>query len=439
MKTMLSVLLACLFCGAAFAQISYYDLNAYRPRYDERPVMSIKWDGFSYNNAQKGLPPDYAHRLSIPFGWRTTRNQDQSYRQFSLNESIAFDFNDKSFSWQNRTLASWTNLQYRDNQLKFGTELGLNNDYSKNKPLNVEPDYKDRIWSAGISADVFLGKGRIEFAEDALLSTWIFEDLLEAGVISQASSEEIESLARVITSTIGRRVFDNRRLRIFELKQLNDFFVGNGLKESFDLFAVLNDNWGFAQRLTLPTGTQFRYGVSGNLALLDRFKNSSPDIDFQIRNNSMGLYSSWVNGRMIQTNRSVNQTIRTGIDYDIEYIVNEGTFFSTDNTRTWAVPHASWERSWTWYPNSRVMWQAFQRIRGSYRIPLSDSSLPDVELPGSEISVVSQTAFSMRYLFNYNWSLEASASIRLRGNYLENDFYGGYWHSFSLETTYFIR
>ena len=85
----------------------------------------------------------------------------------------------------------------------------------------------------------------------------------------------MEALARSITFIIGNRVFDLRRRRIYGLEQLQQTLLERGItqEESFQLFAILNDNWAFANRATLTHGNRFSYGLSSSSnGFIERFE-----------------------------------------------------------------------------------------------------------------------------------------------------------------------
>jgi hypothetical protein len=100
----------------------------------------------------------------------------------------------------------------------------------------------------GVSAAI--GKGRLEYVEDAQMALFILEDLKRNNLLAvqQVDKQTAYNFAALITDVRNKRVFDFRRRRMYELEQVDSFLRANKLIKASDIkvFNVINDNWAFA-------------------------------------------------------------------------------------------------------------------------------------------------------------------------------------------------
>ncbi len=268
MKNVLSFIL--LFTLITSLHSQSYDISQYRARFERRPFLeldpSLSYSGLLTNQFNQD---QHSGGAALEALWREHSNlderqtvwtvlgrtsfgraefenpdrQDQSNKQISINGTFSqTNYNAKNRFWGFRGNA-FVNAIDRDN------EFLVSNRFTN---INIQPG-------------IFFGGGRTEFAEDALLANWMMDDLLEVGAISSATPEQRFALAQRVTSIIGNRTFDFRRRRIYELQQLKQLFEEENINISDDflLFAILNDNWAFANRAALPHGKQWVVGVDG--------------------------------------------------------------------------------------------------------------------------------------------------------------------------------
>lgn len=404
--------------------------------------MSIGGDMNGDHYIDKANALNFSYSLRIPFFWSSVRNSNETYRSFEISEAPFVRFTEEGLAWSNRLSLQRDFLRYKENQLKYGINFGLSNQYWKGDVVpNAFPnDVDDYYFYTTFRATAFLGMGRLESAEDALLATWIYEDLLEAGVVTQASPEEIEGLARVITNTIGRRVFDSRRLRIFELRQLNDYFIGKGLDESFELFAVLNDNWAFAQRWNVPTRSIFKYGLKAGSGYESiEIKHPLKPLEYRdYQSYTAGLFTSWNKGKILGTNKASN----TLIQLDFRFIDRGSEFFIVDEIPDFGLKKfinssINFYQSWSWFPNSRMLWSISPSCKINYIIP-TESILIATEANNS-IQIDASVGFSMRYLFSYNWSLQAFVANGTSAIYNQEEWYVNTRPDIGVTTVWFLK
>ncbi len=93
------------------------------------------------------------------------------------------------------------------------------------------------------------GKGRIENVTDAQMAYNILTELQKNRLLEQEFTiEDAYGLAQTITQINNIRLFDFRRKRIYELKQIDSFLHLKGLikNNSIDYFTTVADNWFYA-------------------------------------------------------------------------------------------------------------------------------------------------------------------------------------------------
>ncbi|MEL6969684.1 MAG: hypothetical protein AAFO02_05910, partial [Bacteroidota bacterium] len=272
MKAILCNLLLLILSNSLCAQS--YEIGQYRARYESRPFLEVN-PRLNYSSIFTNADVDADNHqggLSASVLWREQSNLDHRILSWSLNGNIGFslqefdnpnvpDLSSSDYFLQ----GSLEQYNYGNNQNFWGFrgEALVN---VENRKAEANP--ADRRRAINLLPGLFVGTGRIEFSEDALLANWMMDDLLEAGVITAASPEQRLALAQRVTSIIGNRTFDFRRRRIYELKQLHTLFQEEevAIVDDFLLFAVLNDNWVFANRAVLPHGQRWQLGldVGGN-------------------------------------------------------------------------------------------------------------------------------------------------------------------------------
>ncbi len=435
------VCLALLACTSALlAQNDLYDLSQYKARYERRPGLSLD------SRASIGGFYDRTRRPNNGFGilsWGNgflNRLTDTVIATNSIRSTLSLNVDSRNNSSSVQLPAtetayslevdlSMSRLFYKPGSNKFwGWSGGLDATQQGN---NTPDDFATSRLS--FTPSLFRGMGRIEFAEDALLATWIMQDLKAAGVVNTYASENIDLLARTITDIIGNRVFDFRRRRIYELKQLNQTLLESGMveEESFDLFAILNDNWAFANRATLRHGSQFTYGIQGaamGQLLRDDELNNIRRVDL-----SGGAFLEYERHRIVPQN---NGSYGFGGRLDILHIF-EGTQVidnDFDIDREWWQAYFSLFYRRVWLPNSRS--QLILTNQLLINEWLSSSVGPN---PGTSTQFNSsrlRSTLSINYFLNYNWTMTLLAN--LTANHSQNPNRWTLSHNISLRTTYFI-
>lgn len=250
-----------------------YDLNEYHARYDRRPAMYLSPYFFlSGQYRPKVIDNNYISAL-LPFYWRNERNTDEERSSWRCDFQGSFLQNQQFLVGISESRTATINfnalVEHRQEYYQHGNRMSgwsVAGDLSFND--NVGGSAPNRSRAVNLRPSIFLGWGRIEYAEDALLASWMLEDLVDQWVIDDYTRQDLEGLARTITDIIGNRTFDQRRRRIYEQGRLFQSLEGLNIQEDgFMLFSVLSDNWLFANRVVLPHGRQWEFGVQSYLGM----------------------------------------------------------------------------------------------------------------------------------------------------------------------------
>lgn len=431
-------LLMCTF--SLLAQNELYDLSQYKARYERRPGLQVSGRA-SVNGAydKTRLPSNGFSISSNSFGF-LDRNTDKLVATNSFSSSLRSGIskrNSSALPSAPPTASYYTaeidlgtaRFYYQTERQKFWGWSGTLRTTQEGN--NTPYGFADSELAA--TPSLFRGVGRIEFAEDALLATWMMQDLRAAGVINTYSVEDLDFLARTITDIIGNRVFDNRRRRIYELKQLNQTLLESGLvkEESFDLFAILNDNWAYANRATLRHGSRFRYGIQG--AADGRIRRDKELDNERTVNFSGGAFLEYVHHRIVaQNNGSHGYGGRFDILHFFEGSQIVGSDFDID--REWWQARLSLFYRREWLPNSRSRFRLDNQLYISEW--LSSNVGPDLIVDEELNQAFHRSTLSVDYFLNYNWTLRLSGSLNT--SYLEAPGRLAFSHNFSVRTFYFI-
>jgi len=439
MKTlplMMCALVSLLLSNDLMGQERVYDLSNYKARYELRPGMRL-YGGSDFEG-------DYARedkafqnfRLNSSVSWFMNRITDNRISFWNMNSQMSFftgptgnsRFNqgDKRTVLSNRVSIS----SRRDNFYKPRKFWG----WSSNTRLTDYRSSQDegyRYNTLFVNGSLYLGSGRIEFAEDALLANWMLEDLQTAGITSNYTAEDVEALALTITDIIGNRVFDFRRRRIYELEQLQKTLLNRGVtqEETFQLFAILNDNWAFANRATLTHGNRFSYGLSTNsFGNIERWLET--DVTDRNLNLELGGFAEYTRSRIINNNGSVSLSAGLQLDHYIRLSKRNGEDTENDREGWSGNLFVSYER--TWLPNSRTEFSWINTFSVN-RILQTNVGFDFREFLNRERL---SSRLQMDYFINYQWSFVARVGFNLQHERSSDQL--RFEPYFSFDTNYFF-
>ncbi|MFN8253161.1 MAG: hypothetical protein U0V75_14930 [Ferruginibacter sp.] len=140
-----------------------------------------------------------------------------------------------------------------------------------------------------------IGKGRIENVTDAQMALYILNDLQKNALLTRGfTTDDAYELAKTITRVNNTRLFDSRRKRIYELKQLDSLFKNRGLvnERSIEYFTTVTDNWFYAMNPQRKNGTD-RYASISPIISNDETRNrfyQPADSSQKLLNRSLGAF-----------------------------------------------------------------------------------------------------------------------------------------------------
>jgi len=263
-----------------FAQLDTFNLKMYKLPEMKRFELTTSLNEASSSN-KNYLQSNYSNNLNMSYNiaFRFFKNSPK----WQLDENISNAANlstDHSNTSDNKITENMLNCHINStNRYYFikkcfveldGISLISNSNY--NYTYNHNYDYYYRNYSSHekgnslnqlleISANI--GVGRIEPVQDANLAVYILQDLKKANVLSHDPNiSEIVAFSTFISQLKNKRIFDSRTKRIYELEVIDSFLTANNLTNKNDIktFAIVNDNWAFANNPTRLSGWRSSFG-----------------------------------------------------------------------------------------------------------------------------------------------------------------------------------
>lgn len=404
--------------GTLLLQAQSYDISQYQARYERRPFLEINPSlNYSGTFSDQDDLVNHGGGGNLNIDWREQSSLDNRIRNISVAGQAQFfrrEFKDNDRTDISQKGASlFANIE----QYNYTTEekfWGFRGGVSLN--AQDQADFQlnsDRFTDISLRPGLFFGTGRIEFAEDALLANWMMDDLLEQQVIGATTPEQRELLAQRITSIIGNRTFDFRRRRIYELQQLQQLFTEENIaiENEFMLFAVLNDNWAFANRASLPRGKRWQFGIDAGGQYQYASQPFAGD-QFAVDGRP---YVNYTSGKIIGQNASSIWTAELSAYYQdyLEEDVFFTPFFQTDNYGG----VASFSHRYVWLPISRTTLTWTNQVRGqlgAFAPRGTQESLKDNSLSFASV-------LSWDYFVTYNWRFVLNVGVT--GQFNDQDFF----------------
>ena len=397
------------------AQLSVYDISNYKARYERRPSFFTNIQGNYSSNFQSDDYARHAGSYTIPLNWWLRSNTDAMYSEWRISSALTGGFN-RTQSNDKHHLYSRVRFNV-DRLVRLYKPSGKFWGWSLNMASQSRYQAQDeRQYSLDVSFDpaIFRGSGRIEYAEDALLAKWMLEDLMTEGVIEEYQNSDIEALARTITEIIGDRTFDTRRRETYRLKRLQETIFAQGLvdEESFELFAILTDNWRFANRSTLEHGRSITYGFK-TFNDFD-FADGKDVIKTQRLNSRFQVFGDFQKSKIIRD--QINTTWTSGVAFS--YYLNGIRY----NSQQWGFNQDGWHNRMyigygvKWLPSSRTELKLNNRLQWD---SFSEEPTQVFSLSENRASLSLLTELAGEYFINYRWSL--NPSIKMVAEFSNNE------------------
>jgi hypothetical protein len=397
MKSKLLPLLL-LFSCYAFAQDSSFQLKDYKYRTPgfKALQLSLNLSGNFVESKQIGNEVFTSTNLQLTpstLSFAKLISTDKRLHQSSISWHPAFYFssddpnNEEHIynNFQSNLIWERNDRFYKNNLWFFEIGNSLQNSFLQQKNrISSSTIYKQDLLLKNTST-FGIGKGRVEWVQDAQMALYILNDLAAQSLLStEVTREHANEFAQLITDINNKRVFDFRKRRIYELSRIDSFLQSTGLVQKTDIrhFTTVNDNWSLAFNPFRLSGANWYFrikpgiGYSQNhdkqfsdVSIYRQEKNNlfltiSPELGYQKYipaslkwQHNMGVSVSYLGTRNNEDIRQVSpgNEIRTENNYNTsEWAVNGfyGIGFSPSN-RTQVTATANLEAR---YVNSYSLW-----------------------------------------------------------------------------------
>jgi hypothetical protein len=246
----------------AFSQDSLFQLKDYKyrtPGYRALEV-SVSFNGNTTNDKSSGVEAHKQHlfqlypssitywrNFSTEKRWHTSTVLFSSYflsdKETTASGSVKGKNLQAAVDWR-----SEDRFYKRDNWFfQLGNSLYAKEDYTKGWGLSDQ--HNTNVLSVNETPLIGLGKGRVEWVQDAQMALFILNDLAQQGLLNTMPDAELTNqFAQLITEINNRRVFDFRKKRIYQLTSIEKFLREKGITPSTDIrhFTIIDDNWTLA-------------------------------------------------------------------------------------------------------------------------------------------------------------------------------------------------
>ena len=270
----LTFVLILLFCvQQAHAQVDFrrFPLDSFKLPDIDRSALNFSGAFFGdYSNVN--LPEFNNRSLNSTFSPQVGLTYSRQINRQDIQATIAAStFHDLSISHNKLTITNnLTDFDSRSSvfaeRLKYkGTsfvETGFSISYSnfyKQRTLN---EIKENSFFSDLFITVGTGSGRLEQVSDVAMAMFILNDALDLGLDgSTFTTEKIYEFASLMAEVRNERIFDARRKRVQELRELYNFMLNQEWVVPNDpgYFTVLTDNWTYNTRIYRTTGKRWSY------------------------------------------------------------------------------------------------------------------------------------------------------------------------------------
>lgn len=263
------------------AQVETFKLSDYKLT----DINYRSWDNtLNYNGNQNKLfarvadtvlTKDYYNRLD--YTGNITLYQNSRPKQRRTNIGLYFSgfrqgneytkrSESKYYFWQTSVQLSDMHRFYHAKNIFFEVEpkfsYNFYQDYRYSEDAFAKTESRTsnnrHIYSVGVPVKV--GQGRLERVEDARQAVYLLQQLKKRGRLrTEVSHEKILELTAFVSKLRNKRFFDFRLQRIYQLEQLDSFFIANDILSKHDAkyFAATMDYWMYGGGPVRSSGKRF--------------------------------------------------------------------------------------------------------------------------------------------------------------------------------------
>ena len=335
------------------AQIYQYDDYLF----PDLKVQGLGVNGFAFYNSMNVLDTNrWSGNVLLNASYFLLENsrKRQKYIEFSSNISYQrpeyflslFNYPKDQYGLnlqsrgQQRTFRTAENLS-KQKFIEFDHIVHLNYQYLnyENNPNSTIITSDRNVFQSRLVLPVKIGKGRLEPLAGLPVAEFLADDLLEAGLMSTAfSQEQLFELAQKIVAVVNARVFDFRRRNIYQFKELSTWLENQGIPMNVETFTILNDNYNFAFSGLRNQGKQQSLGIIPIFSAETQFSG-----DFTT-GYGLGLQYEWTTQNNISKN--LHKAWRATGSYYI---------FELEPVKVGSIVHARFQHDYTFVPISRTI------------------------------------------------------------------------------------
>ncbi len=359
------------------------------------------------------LDARFSPRVDFDYSRYINRRNLQANSSASLDQDIAFSNRqnpsfglDYKTAYDSRLQVSTSRRIYNG---KTFHEIGgsVFNDYSF---LTTHNDQKERNSFGYVRGTIGLGNGRLEPVSDVAMAMFILSDAIDLGLDgSSITTENIYEFASLMAHARNRRIFDTRRHRIQELRDMYAFMEIQGwvIPNDPGFFTVLTDNLFYNPFAFRLTGSRWRYLLSPELGFRnDRFSSVTQQ-DIQEKTVSLGgtatiEYARYKPVSVFKDNIRLH-SLSAGVFKNQETQAN----FEDNNTLLEVDFNNSIGRSW--YPNNRTTISVTASAGASYYRYLES---PAFTFRSDQLYLTTGIGAQCSYFLSYRARLVADAVLR---------------------------
>jgi len=356
-----------LFVQLGNAQIDFrnFPMDSFRlPDIDRKALVLTGNMGGYYRNLSVVNSTDYTNsRFSSSFGLTYSRlvNRPELQRNVSASFSpgMSTRHDERIFTTTETETQFGGLLTYFDQGLHYKGQKFFQAGYDiivdyDNDHSSIQDNRDSRLFGR-LQGTIGLGNGRLEPISDVAMAMFLLMDAAELG-IDQATitTESIYAFASRMAEVRNRRIFDTRRMRIAELRDLYSFMLDRHWVVSTDpaFFTVLTDNWFFNLSPFRLAGRRWSYGLSPFVSLTHQENSNDGTPRITQTNTEYGgeLYVDFTRYKPVSLFRDNTRrhTLSAGIN------TSEITGDILDRTDAYLALTFDNSIGRIWYPNSRT-------------------------------------------------------------------------------------
>jgi hypothetical protein len=245
--------------------------NVYRRALQLEPRLRGSYNNFKdQNESDPEISSSFDQDLRLSFSTfkNNEKTQGESYGSFSnsYSKSKSNELKEVNYGFY----MNMNNLQRKFNARNHFFEWGyrLNSSYTGYKRAQFPDENRQNLYNT-LSVPLKIGKGRIQPITDVFLAKFIADELVSTGIISrQMTQSELFSFANEIAILQNKRVFDNRRYRVYVQENLSKWLENNfqtDKERTIELVNIITDNWLNAFLTNRLSGKSFSFGVTPSI------------------------------------------------------------------------------------------------------------------------------------------------------------------------------